>query len=303
MVKRKVSLIGPTTLMVSLPRKWARTYNVTKGDDIDITPHGSRLTISTDNYQHHKPLTIDLKRLNANLIRYSIYAAYRSGANDITLNFEQDSVANANNTSKEHILDIISSVVDNLIGIDIVTQRDTHVTLKEISSVNREEFDNTLQRIFLTLLNTASDLTNAVQTKNTTLLKRIKTLSDKKINKLTDFCLRILNKGGYVATATLPSYYALITALERMGDALEELCDLALTKKVTTKDLTLLHTLFETLYKLYCNYTNDNITTFYTTKNKLRDTKTTPVVTKHFQTITGACSTIIPELMTLHFVP
>ena len=35
-MQRKVNQIGPSTLMVSLPSKWVKRYNVKKGDSLEL---------------------------------------------------------------------------------------------------------------------------------------------------------------------------------------------------------------------------------------------------------------------------
>ena len=44
-MQRKVNQIGPSTLMVSLPSKWAKRYNVRKGDSVEVTEEGKSLHI------------------------------------------------------------------------------------------------------------------------------------------------------------------------------------------------------------------------------------------------------------------
>jgi len=42
-MKRKVSQIGPATLMVSLPSKWAKQFGVKKGSELEIEEKGNKL--------------------------------------------------------------------------------------------------------------------------------------------------------------------------------------------------------------------------------------------------------------------
>ena len=92
MGKRKVSLIGPSTLMVSLPSKWVKEFGVKKGDEINITENGPNLLLESQKLKKGEPYEIDLSDLNANLIRYNLYAAYRSGCDEIKLLFDEEKV-------------------------------------------------------------------------------------------------------------------------------------------------------------------------------------------------------------------
>ena len=300
MGKRKVSLIGPSTLMVSLPSKWVKEFGVKKGDEINITENGPNLLLESQKLKKGEPYEIDLSDLNANLIRYNLYAAYRSGCDEIKLLFDEEKVIDVNKKKKLFVIDVINSAVDNLIGIEIMVQKSNYVTLKEISSVNREEFLNTLRRIFITLLNTSSDMKDAMEADNRVVLERIKEISDKKINRLCDFCFRIINKGGIVERAKIPQYYSIISILEEIGDSLEEVCELALKKKVDIKNVKMINKLLDNLYRLFCEYKKQTLNEFYISKNNLRDADVERDLKVELSKIASSCSNIIPEIMSLN---
>tara|TARA_Y100000310_G_scaffold310215_1_gene355209 strand:- start:286 stop:1191 length:906 start_codon:yes stop_codon:yes gene_type:complete len=300
MGKRKVSLIGPSTLMVSLPSKWVKEFGVKKGDEINITENGPNLLVESQKLKKGDPLEIDLSGLNANLIRYNLYASYRGGCDEIKLLFDEEKVTDVNKKKKLFVIDVINSAVDNLIGIEIMVQKNNYVLLKEISSVNREEFLNTLRRVFITLLNTSSDIKDAMKAKNKITLERIKEISDKKINRLCDFCFRIINKGGIVETVKIPQYYSVISILEEIGDSLEEVCELALKNKVTVKQIEMINELLDSLYRLFCEYKKPTLNEFYLSKNKIRDADVERDLKVELSKIASCCSKIIPEIMSLN---
>ena len=53
---RKVNLIGPSSLMISLPSKWVRRLQVKKGDEIEVKEKGNSLVVG-------KTLQVDKMRL------------------------------------------------------------------------------------------------------------------------------------------------------------------------------------------------------------------------------------------------
>jgi len=299
MVKRKVSLIGPSTLMVSLPSKWVKAFGIKKGDEIEITENGSNLLLESQRLKKGEALRINLTGLNANLIYYTIYSAYRGGSEEIELVFDTEKVINKNTGEKEMVLDVISSAVDNLVGMEIMTQRKNYVQIKEISKVNREEFSNALMRIFITLVNTSEDMVDAMNNKDKVVLERIKKVSDKKINKLCDFCARIINKGGIVENNKSPIYYNIISTLEEIGDSLEDLCEIGLKDFKVVKKVKKVNGLLEVLYRLFCDYKVDKLNEIYELKNEIRDLNVDGKLKLSLSKIASSCSKIIPEAIAL----
>ena len=290
MVKRKVSLIGPSTLMVSLPSKWVKEFGLKKGDEVDVNASGRSLVIETPSLKKGEALELDLEGLNANLIRYLIYAAYRSGSNEIKVKFDNEKVVDNNTGVKEVVLDVVADVVDSLVGVEIMVQKENYVLIKEISSVNHEEFMNTLRRIFISLVNISSDINDSIEGKNKVVLQRI--------NKLCDFCFRIINKGGVVENKKSPQYYAIITVLEEIGDLLEEICKLSLKKELNVSVVKDINNLLENIYLLFCEYKKERLSEVYVLKNKLRDMKSDYKV--QLCGLADNCSKLIAEIIALN---
>ncbi len=300
MTKRKVSLIGPSTLMISLPSKWVKSYGVKKGDELNIDTSGKNLIIETSGLKKSKPLIVDVSGMNANLVRYNLYAAYRGGFDKVRITFDENNIFDENENKNVLIFDVVDEVVSNLIGIEISSQRESHIGIMEISSVNHEEFLNTLSRIFVSLLNTSSDMKDAIESKNKIVLKRIKDLSDKKINRLCDFCSRIINKGGIVESNKIPQYYSLISVLEEIGDSMEEICAINIIDMSFLEGVILLNDALDKLYRLFCNYNIDNLKDFYNSKNKLKYANCGGEMKIELSKIASYMSKTIPEIVSLN---
>ncbi|MBT4732418.1 hypothetical protein HOB87_10685, partial [Candidatus Woesearchaeota archaeon] len=276
-----------------------KAFGIKKGDEIEITENGSNLLLESQRLKKGEALRINLTGLNANLIYYTIYSAYRGGSEEIELVFDTEKVINKNTGEKEMVLDVISSAVDNLVGMEIMTQRKNYVQIKEISKVNREEFSNALMRIFITLVNTSEDMVDAMNNKDKVVLERIKKVSDKKINKLCDFCARIINKGGIVENNKSPIYYNIISTLEEIGDSLEDLCEIGLKDFKVVKKVKKVNGLLEVLYRLFCDYKVDKLNELYELKNEIRDLNVDGKLKLSLSKIASSCSKIIPEAIAL----
>src|SRR3989344_3053601 len=86
-MKRKVSQIGPSTLMVSLPSKWVKKFNVKKGNEIDLEEDSNRLIISTGTASNQKRIELDIGKFPS-LTRMYIMEAYRSGFDEVSITFQ-----------------------------------------------------------------------------------------------------------------------------------------------------------------------------------------------------------------------
>lgn len=210
-MKRKIALIGPSTLMVSLPSKWAKKYCLKKGDEIEITENNEKLIVSTQNELFSKVIEINVSSLDKMLYRL-IGAIYKSGYEQVKIIF---------NSSKqlETIYDVLRKTC---LGFEIIEQSKNYIIIKEISKPEHHEFENVLRRNFLFLLSTANDSLDSAKKQDYEELKNI-TLRDHNINKYSDFCRRILNKKPISESKNAPLYH-IVEQLEKIGDFYKELC-------------------------------------------------------------------------------
>ena len=136
-MKRKVSRIGPATLMVSLPSKWVKQFNVEKGDEIDIEEDSNRLILSVGKTSQSKRIEIDVSK-NPSLTRRFLMDAYRSGFDEVRLNF----------LDLKELKLIQDTASEILLGFEIVEQSKNNCVLRNVTKESEEEFDNVLRRIF-----------------------------------------------------------------------------------------------------------------------------------------------------------
>ena len=150
-MKRKVARIGPSTLMISLPSKWAKKYGLKKGDELDILENNEKLIVSTQDEISKKELEINVSSLDLMLYRL-IGAVYKSGYEQVKIVF---------NTPKqlETIYDVLRKTC---IGFEIIEQSKNFIVIKEISKPEQQEFENVLRRNFLFLLSVANDSLDSV---------------------------------------------------------------------------------------------------------------------------------------------
>ncbi len=211
-MKRKIIQLAGKTLVVSIPSKWARKYNLKKGDEIDILEEAGRIVIQGEGQKEEKKVTIDISG-KAPMIKRMLGAIYKTGYTEMEILFS---------TSKE--LETAQEVIrEEFIGFEIVDHRKNTILAKEISEVKKENFNTMLRRLFLIILAMGDDMTEALKQKDKEFLKTI-ALRDKDVNKIADFCRRVLNQGLTEESFRTPPAYFIVEQLEKISDMYRDLC-------------------------------------------------------------------------------
>ena len=225
-IKRKVVLHGDSTLTISLPARWAKKFNIKKGDELNVEENEREIRITND-----KEITLDKKQFSVgNLRRLGISyitSLYRSGYDEIHLDYN-------NNDYIETIHDVLSNEIT---GFEIVKQGNNYCVIKDLTG-SKDEFNTALRRIWLLTLDLADETLNSIKKNNVNNLKNIYFMDDS-INKFSNYCLRLLNKKVYVNYSKTPLYYYLIKSLEELADKYKDLYKFYLNNKVKINDKSL----------------------------------------------------------------
>ena len=153
-MKRSIVQQGPTTMMVSLPIKWVRKYELKKGEQVDIQENGRELIISTEHEQAPKRKRIQLLHEQYYYIWREIAAAYVSGYEEIEIHYNNPKA-----------LPIIEEAVNTtLTGFEIIEQRKSSCLLTQISKGEKEHFRAIIKRLFLGLLQASESFLEYLET-------------------------------------------------------------------------------------------------------------------------------------------
>ena len=85
-MERKVMKQGPSTLVVSLPSKWTKKYNVKKGSSIFLKEHGSTISISKHAEKGETKITVDASGTLPMTHRIT-GALYKAGYDEINMKY------------------------------------------------------------------------------------------------------------------------------------------------------------------------------------------------------------------------
>ncbi|MFH1641962.1 MAG: PhoU domain-containing protein [Nanoarchaeota archaeon] len=193
-------------MSISLPAKWVNKYGILKGDELNVLDKGRTLIIRPGKGMSSPKVTVDIGSF-VEFGRRVITALYRNGVNEIELKYDKPEYAR-----------IIQKVIsEEIIGFEIIKQDNKSCILKDLSGINEEEFDVALRRCWLLTLSMIEDCINAVKKSDTSSLSSIE-FRDTSVNKLTNYCTRILVKKGHKDYMKTPVSYQLIRELERIAD-------------------------------------------------------------------------------------
>ena len=219
-MKRKVIQIANSTQLISLPREWAKKYNIKKGDELEIEAKGNKLEICCEKDIELENISINISGLDRTSIMYYIRSAYRRGYNVIEINFDRDYAHHFRMGKDVKIISVIHEEVNRLVGVEIIQQKDKFCVVKDISNASFKDFDTVLRRIFLLLLDATTNLFAAMKSGNKVLVENIEQNHDS-ITRFISYALRLINKGGYSEQHKNSLLYTIIVIIDKIVDILK----------------------------------------------------------------------------------
>ena len=253
-MKRKVALIGPSTLMLSLPSKFVKKFGIKKGDELDVDENGNSLVIKLGENRKNEIKELNLANYEV-MIKRMIGGLYKRGYNEAKIFF--------NNPKQLEV--IYKTINENLTGFEIINQTSNFIVVKEVSKGSIEDFDNIFRRCFLFVLSSAKESLEQIKKGSYNELRTI-ALKDAIINKYADFCRRLLNKN-YLPTEKSNSLYYILEQLEKIGDVYRDICNYLANNKIkiskdTIKTYEEVNKLLESCYYLFYKFSLEKFDRF-----------------------------------------
>lgn len=210
-MKRKIVQHGPSTLTVSLPSDWVKEYRIKKGDEITLERFKGGLFLSAGKGVHHGQKSIDVSGM-AQIIPKAIAALYKHGYDEIIVTY----------SSPDELEQVHKILSTGYIGFEIVEETKDRIYIRKVSEPAEEEFKTLFRRIFHFLLSLADDGIAAARAGDKEAYRKL-VLRDQNINKLADFCRRLVNKRMQSDYGSETAIYHVIEQLEKIGDAYKEI--------------------------------------------------------------------------------
>ncbi|MEA3514585.1 MAG: hypothetical protein U9R34_03860 [Nanoarchaeota archaeon] len=253
-MKRKVSKIGPSTLMISLPNKWVKKYDINKGDELDIEEREKGLLIGCKKEVQFGQTKVTIHS-GDHFMRRFIDTPYRIGYDEFIVNYDDPL-----------IFEKIQNEVGNLMGFEIVEQGENYCKVKNIAKGLESEFDVILNRLFIVTITMFKDLREALKKHELERLPNIEKMENMN-NRLTHFCKRMLNIQGYSDERKTRSIYRIVCLFEEIGDQGRDICRYIMKNnlKIDKRYVELLNdsiSQMKLFYKLFNHYESEKLFEF-----------------------------------------
>lgn len=277
-MKRKVIQIANSTQLISLPRPWAKKFNIKKGEELDVTINNDSLLIKIEgdgNITKDNKIELNVDDLDRSSIMYTLRALYIKGYDEIKLTFNKPTTLHYRLKKEINIISIIHQELNRLVGIEVMQQKSNVCVLRHISVSDIKEFDTILRRIFILLVDASSDLLLGIKKKDWILVSSLEQKHDS-LTKFISYCLRMLNKRGYVDYKQTPILYHIIASLDNIVDILKNCSRKTLKFKQPLKKETILllekiHQSIEMYYDLFYKFDNEKIRKFSQFKEEIKE--------------------------------
>lgn len=266
-MKRRVIQLAGKTHVLSLPSKWVKSYNIKKGDELDIEELGNSLTIKSKKSETElKKISLNIDSFGIRTFRYAISALHKAGYDEIVLYGETSKL-------KDSIQDLIQNL---LLGFVVIEQTSKKIVLKSVTHEIESEFDPTLRRAFLVTISLANSSLEMMSLKQFSSLQSLINL-EKTNNQLTSFCLRLMNKGLYKDKDKEAFLVTIVWNLEKIADEYKAICMNFSdnTKEIDQSILKLykeVNELFVSYYDLIYKFSPEKLNELVDKKNEIANT-------------------------------
>ncbi len=222
-MKRKIVAQGNQSLTLTLPIKWIREQQIKAGDEVAVDQRGGELVIGKEGPKKGGTvkITVTPATNNAKLLRSLIFGAYRSGADEIAIDFEALELVDRD-MGKVKTIKYIQDTVNLLIGVSIVEQTKNFCKIKDVTGASEEEFDTILRRTFLLILSIGEQSLKAFEEKDKEAFEDVPLIYDS-IRKFTEYCMRLLSKYEYKEHENTGHFYSIVTCFDDISDAYRHL--------------------------------------------------------------------------------
>ncbi|MFT4946882.1 MAG: phosphate uptake regulator [Natronomonas sp.] len=221
-IERKVQLTGGSTYTVSLPKKWAQTYNIEPGETVTLYTRGEQLVLFRAPDQKgnvRDRIEIDTSQHDTATIRRQIEAAYTSGTDEIHL------TGLADTTDRR----AATEAMREFIGLEVMGEGEHSLTARTMLDAADLSAHRTLQQIQRTTLEMHEDAIRAVLDNDAGLGERIAT-QDETVDRLFALISREFQRS--LVDPNIPlqrdhlsafEYYMAARQLERIADHAEKI--------------------------------------------------------------------------------
>jgi phosphate uptake regulator len=278
-MRRRIIKQGHNTLTITIPSKWAKEFNLSAGDEIEISELNNGLFVSTEKKDGVRKAVINISEMDIPTIWKYFMAVYREGYDELKVEFDPDQIHESPYKHFDsHAIDIkygkksrqhkptetIQEIANRFVGFEVIEHHKDYCIIKDLSESSAKEFESSLRRVYLLILQMGEEVTEAIKTNNPSLVSHTHDI-DINVDKFHDYCIRVLNKKGYANAKKTNLIFSYLFLLEILGDEFKNIAR-HITEDMKGKKLTNLLPLAEVtleqlnkIYDLYYNFTKNKV--------------------------------------------
>jgi len=283
-MRKKLTAQGPKdrkSYTVTLPKGWVKEIGLDKTKELELEVVGRKVILSQDKDVQER-VVVNTAECNKCLIKV-LQELYRIGISEIKFTLEDISLL-------EEITKIVN---ENLIGFEIIEQKEDFIVVKDITKESEESFHALLRRIFLLII----ELSDSKE------MIRINSLN-MNIKRLINYCQRILIKKGHADYMKIPVYYLFLDQLEKITDELRWVLKLKLPdnkQKILDEIKKLFRQCYELSYKFDLKKYNASCNRTYTLKNEIKKLHGIDRANMHLHNISRLMNSLYGNIFALQF--
>ncbi len=166
---RKVQITGGSSFIISLPKDWAASKNLKKGDPINIyTQSDGSLIINTSKIEKSEQ---KIKEFNLEMINNPIYL-FRLLIGSYIIGYSMFIIQSKERISSDY-REWINNFVKSTIGTEIFEEKPTIIKIKDLLNPIEIPLIDTIERMFLISQNMHEDAIKAFKNKNKAILREV----------------------------------------------------------------------------------------------------------------------------------
>ncbi len=214
---------GPSTLVVSLPSKWTKKYNVKKGSSLFIKEQGNTLSIHKHAEKAETKITVDVSG-TLPMTHRIVGALYKAGYDEMTIKYGTSQEAKA-----------ILEAAQSMQGHQVMKHEKNIITIQRIMNMDTETFDVLYRKCFQMVQEMAQETKKALEKNDKEKMEEV-ILKDTLMAVFADYTRRMLLLG--YAEAHIAEQYHIAVQLEKIADRFKYICRWYLnTKEKPSKEI------------------------------------------------------------------
>ena len=168
-------------MMISLPSKWIKKFNLKKGDEVDVSEYKDSIVIKKQGIEGKKQTEIKAEKETESILRTLLVNAYRSGYDKVLIRYK----------GEKQFEELKKTIKNYVLGYDITKKEKDFCIVESITDPSPDQFDAITNKIFFNIKELITVTKQRLEKYN---LKYDYEEISLRIHKYSSFCRRIVAK-------------------------------------------------------------------------------------------------------------